>query len=244
MSPRRSDPSRFRWTGPAAALGFAFAFAFAEDLADRGRGRGGCRAGEDADRLLASEFPERVLRTVWLASTGNAFDPTGHGMTCRTWLERISEVSTARIRQNKVPFTPPSARPVRDSRLSQAVQRELRVMAPALTGASPLPTLVDCLEHVVTGADADIGMRLLLRTLKAHSVPAPYGQYRRLIPRSAVRLPPGRRSRRPRGHGRSVAWGDYRCEEMAGRAAGSDIDSPGAWTSTRPPPQPSPAAMS
>ncbi|MFD5411566.1 hypothetical protein [Streptomyces nojiriensis] len=162
-------------TGPAAALGFA------QELADRSDGEEAVEMGEDARRLLASELPERVLRTVWLASTGNTFDPTGHGMTCRAWLERISEVSTARLRQNKGSWTPPPVRPVRDSRLCQAVVAELRVTAPTLADASPLPKLVECLEQVVTGADADLGMRLLLRALKAHSVPVPYGQYRRLV---------------------------------------------------------------
>ncbi|MEU6314875.1 hypothetical protein [Streptomyces sp. NPDC047014] len=162
-------------TGPTAVLGFA------EELADRSEGEEAVELGEDARRLLASGLPEGVLRTVWLASTGNAFDPAGHGMTCRGWLERISEVSTARLRQNKGSWTPPPVRPVRDARLCQAVVAELRATAPALTDASALPELVDCLEHVVTGADADLGMRLLLRALKAYSVPVPYGQYLRLI---------------------------------------------------------------
>lgn len=187
--------------GPAAALGFA------EELADRSEGEEAVELGEDARRLLASELPERVLHTVWLASTGNAFDPTGHGMTCRDWLERISEVSTARLRQNKASCTPPPVRPVRDAQLCQAVVAELRVTAPALVDASPLPKLVDCLEQVVTGADADLGMRLFLRALKAHSVPVPYGQYRRLVALGWKFGFPGRRSRRPRDH---LAAGQYR----------------------------------
>ncbi|WP_051782166.1 MULTISPECIES: hypothetical protein [unclassified Streptomyces] len=161
--------------GPAAALGFA------EEVADGSEGEEAVELGEDARRLLASELPERVLHTVWLASSGSAFDPTGHGMTCRAWLERISEVSTARLRQNMGSYTPPPVRPVQDSRLCQAVVAELRVTAPALADASPLPELVDCLEHVVNGADADLGMRLWLRALKAHSVPVQYGQYLRLL---------------------------------------------------------------
>ncbi|WP_327739886.1 hypothetical protein OG749_44555 [Streptomyces nojiriensis] len=193
LSERLSRPGSA--TGPAAALGFA------QELADRSEGEEAVELGEDARRLLASELPERVLRTVWLASTGNAFDPTGHGMTCRAWLERISEVSTARLRQSKGSWTPPPVRPVRDSRLCQAVVAELRVTAPTLSDASPLPKLVDCLEQVVTGADADLGMRLLLRVLKAHSVPVPYGQYRRLVALGwQFGFPPGRRSRRPHDH--------------------------------------------
>ncbi|WP_030657281.1 MULTISPECIES: hypothetical protein [Streptomyces] len=173
-------------TGPAAALGLA------QELADRSEGEEAFELEEDARRLLASGLPERVLHTVWLAATANAFDPTGHGMTCRAWLERISEVATARLRQDKASRTPPPVRPVRDPRLCRAVVAELRVTAAALVGASPLPKLVDCLEHVVTGADADLGMRLLLRALKAHSVPVPYGQYRRLLALGwQFGLPPG-----------------------------------------------------
>ncbi|MER7734759.1 hypothetical protein ABTX80_28080 [Streptomyces erythrochromogenes] len=82
-----------------------------------------------------------------------AFDPTRHGMTCRAWLERISEVSTARLRQNRASHTLPPVRPVRDARLCRAAVAELRVAAPALLDTSPPPNLVDCLEHVVTGAE-------------------------------------------------------------------------------------------
>ncbi|MER5811425.1 hypothetical protein ABT143_25075 [Streptomyces sp. NPDC002033] len=162
-------------TGPAGALGYA------EEIADGSEGEEAVELGEDARRLLASELPERILRTVWLASTGNAFDPADHGMTCRGLLERISEVSTARLRQNKRSYNPPPVRPARDVGLCQAVVAELRSTAPALAGASALPDLVDALERVVTGADGDLGMRLFLRALKAHAVPVPYEQYRRLL---------------------------------------------------------------
>ncbi|MCY0951435.1 hypothetical protein [Streptomyces sp. H27-S2] len=162
-------------TGPAAALKCA------EELADGSEGEEAVELGEDARRLLASELPERILRTVWLASTGNAFDPADHGMTCRGWLERISEVSTARLRQNKRSYAPPPVRPVRDAGLCQAVVAELRATAPALAGASALPDLVDALERVVTGGDGDLGMRLFLRALKVHAVPVPHERYRRLL---------------------------------------------------------------
>lgn len=210
-------------TGPAAALGFA------EELADRSEGEEAVELGEDARRLLASELPERVLRTVWLASTGNAFDPTGHGMTCRDWLERISEVSAARLRQNKASCTPPPVRPVRDPQLCQAVVAELRVTAPALVDASPLPKLVDCLEQVVTGADADLGMRLLLRALKAHSVPVPYGQYHRMValgwkfgfpraPFTTTSRSSGRRSAPPRGRASTGTSGSPDSPDSSRRA--------------------------
>ncbi|MET8756049.1 hypothetical protein ABZW32_39050, partial [Streptomyces sp. NPDC004667] len=76
---------------------------------------------------------------------------------------------------------PPPARPVRDERLSRATVAEIRAMAPELARATLNPNLVQCLEQVVTGADGDLGMRLFLRTLKAHSVPVPYEDFRRFL---------------------------------------------------------------
>lgn len=172
-----------RLNPPGIGTGATAALECAEDLADGSDGEEAVALGEDARRLLASELPERILRTAWLGSTGNAFDPADHGMTCRGWLERISEVSTARLRQSKRSYTPPPVRPVRDAGLCQEVAAELRAAAPALAGASALPDLVNALERVVTGADADLGMRLFLRALKAHAVPVPYEQYRRLLAR-------------------------------------------------------------
>ncbi|MFF4330499.1 hypothetical protein ACFYZT_28820 [Streptomyces sp. NPDC001591] len=101
-------------------------------------------------------------------------------MSSHGWLERISELSTARLRQNKRSYSPPPVRPVREALVCRAVVTEIRATAPALAGASELPDLVDALEQVVTGADGDRGMRLFLRALKTHSVPVPHEQYRRL----------------------------------------------------------------
>ncbi|MFJ7961395.1 hypothetical protein ACIQ62_34390 [Streptomyces sp. NPDC096319] len=161
-------------TDPAAALGYA------KELADGAEGDGAVELGEDARRLLAADLPERVLSAVWLASAGYAFAPGHYGMSCRGWLEKISELSTERLRENKRSYGPPPVRPVRDVRLCGAVVAEIQATAAALVRASELPQLVDALEKVVTGADGDLGMRLFLRALKTHSVPVPYGQYRRL----------------------------------------------------------------
>ncbi|MET7757513.1 hypothetical protein ABZT27_22825 [Streptomyces sp. NPDC005389] len=181
-----------RLSRPGTAVDPAAALALAQEAADRSEGDEAVELGEDARRLLSSELPERVLYTVWLAATANAFDPASHGMTCRGWLEQVSEVAAARLRQAEASFTPPPVRPVRDPRLCRAVVAELGVAAPALADTSALPELVACLEHVVTGADADLGMRLLLRALKAHAVPVPYGQYRRLVALGwEFGLPPG-----------------------------------------------------
>ncbi|MEU9037987.1 hypothetical protein AB0D45_24225 [Streptomyces sp. NPDC048352] len=157
-------------TGLAAAIGCA------EGIADRSEGEEAVELGEDARRLLAADLPERILSTVLQAASGHAFDPAGHGMSCRGWLERTSEVSTARLRQDKRSYAPPPVRPVRDAELCRLVVAELGAAAPAL-----VPDLVDALEQVVTGADGDLGMRLFLRALKAQAVPVPYEQYRRLL---------------------------------------------------------------
>ncbi|MFJ7206970.1 hypothetical protein ACIQWR_25990 [Streptomyces sp. NPDC098789] len=161
-------------TGPAAAIGHA------EELADRSEGDEAVELGEDARRLLASELPEQVLSTVWLAASGHAFDPGDHGMSSRGWLEAVSEVSTARLRRNERSYTPPPVRPVRDAFACRAVVAEIRATAPALAAASASPDLVDALEQVVTGGDGDLGMRLFLRAIKTHSVPVPHERYRRL----------------------------------------------------------------
>ncbi|MFD8146753.1 hypothetical protein [Streptomyces sp. NPDC059708] len=161
-------------TGPAAAMGYA------EEIADRSEGEEAIELGEDARRLMASELPERVLSSVWLAASGHAFDPGEYGLSSRGWLKRISEVSAARLRQNKRSYTPPPVKPVRDAGLCRAVVAEIRATGPALAGASALPELVDALEQVVTGADGDLGMRLFLRALKTHAVPVPHEQYGRL----------------------------------------------------------------
>ncbi|MFD8290584.1 hypothetical protein ACFV2B_20550 [Streptomyces lavendulae] len=162
-------------------VGMAAALGYAEEIAAGSEGGEAVELGEDARRLLASELPEHVLHTVWLASTRQAFDPVDHGMGVREWLERISKVSTAQLRRDKRSYVPPPVRPVRDERLCRAAVTEIRVMAPDLARASAIPDLVHCLEQVVTGADGDLGVRLFLRSLKAHSVPVPQEEYRRLL---------------------------------------------------------------
>ncbi|MER7341876.1 hypothetical protein ABT403_29120 [Streptomyces sp. NPDC000075] len=168
---------RLALTGSRTDLDIALC---AAEIADCFEGEGAVELGEDARRLLASDLPEHVLSTVWLSATGHAFDPRGHGMSCRAWLEQVSDVSTARLRQEKRSYVPSPVRPVRDAVLCRAVVVELRAMAPGLTGATALPDLVDALEQVVTGADGDLGMRLFLRALKARAVPVPYEGYLRL----------------------------------------------------------------
>ncbi|WP_105973069.1 hypothetical protein [Streptomyces geranii] len=70
--------------------------------------------------------------------------------------------------------------------------REIGSTADALTRAVPVPHFVPALEAVVTGADADLGLRLLLRVLKAHAVPVEKEQYDRLPALGDLLAHPGR----------------------------------------------------
>ncbi|MFF3018242.1 hypothetical protein [Streptomyces sp. NPDC057939] len=166
-------------TGSATTL--ATALRWAEEFADGSEGENAIALGEDARRLLASGLPERVLRMVWSAAAGHAFDPVTHGMETRVWLERLSEVSVARLQQDEPTYSPPLTHPVRDERLHQAVLKELRTATPALLRASASPELVDGLERVVTEADSNVGFRLFLRVLKTHSVSVAHDDYLSLL---------------------------------------------------------------
>ncbi|MEV7997198.1 hypothetical protein AB0O67_36585, partial [Streptomyces sp. NPDC086077] len=98
------------------------------------------------------------------------FDPADHGMNMHTWLRAISDLATNRLRQNKNSYTPPPVRPVRDKDLCGEVVAEIRALAVELTGAAALRDLAPALLQVAGQTDADLGYRLFLRALKAHSV--------------------------------------------------------------------------
>ncbi|MGA4960397.1 hypothetical protein [Streptomyces lavendulocolor] len=149
--------------------------------ADQSDGEDAVELGEDARRLLASPLPDTTLHMVWLAAAGRCFDPAEHGMNSRAWLEKVSELSTERLRHNKRSYVPPPVRPVRDEDLCRAVTAEIRALAPALGQAAAPSDLTGCLEQVVTGADADLAFRLLLRTLKVYSIPIEKERYAKLL---------------------------------------------------------------
>ncbi|MGW1493061.1 contact-dependent growth inhibition system immunity protein [Streptomyces sp. NPDC002402] len=150
-------------------------------LADQSDGEEAVELGEDARRLLASSLPDAILHAVWLAAVGQCFNPADHGMNSRVWLEKISELSTDRIRRDKRSYVPPPVQPVRDEELRRAVAAEIRNLAPALDRADAPSDLVDCLEQVVTRADADLGFRLFLRALKVYSIRIEKERYDRLL---------------------------------------------------------------
>ncbi|MGW6971523.1 hypothetical protein [Streptomyces sp. NPDC054952] len=149
----------------------ADALAAAVEQADQSEGEEAVELGEDARRLLVPALPDAVLRTVWLAAVGRAFDPADHGIDTRAWLEKLSALATDRLRQNKRSYAAPRIQPVRDEELSRSIGGEVRALARILDQASGLPGLAHALEEVVTHADADLGMRFFLRALKAYSVP-------------------------------------------------------------------------
>ncbi|WP_437104686.1 RNase A-like domain-containing protein [Streptomyces sp. enrichment culture] len=65
--------------------------------------------GEDVRRLLVSNLPDNVLRTVWLGATQRYFDPGQHGLTGREWLRRIETAWSTGIWRSDATFIPPAA---------------------------------------------------------------------------------------------------------------------------------------
>ncbi|MGW1726411.1 hypothetical protein ACWCQK_26170 [Streptomyces sp. NPDC002306] len=134
--------------------------------------------GRDVRLLLESPLSDEALQAVWLAATRRGFDPAENGLDTRAWLRRVLTVC---------PPLPPPLRPspadaeggstVTEEELRDAVTAELRLLAPALATAIPVPDLAHALERVVREADADLGLRLLLRAVKAYSVRVSHDQY-------------------------------------------------------------------
>lgn len=137
--------------------------------------------GLDVRKLLASGLPEEALHRVWLAATRGCFDPVGHGMDGRTWLRRLADVCPVRTREEPSPAVTSLAPVVEEEELRRAVLREIGSVADALTRAVTVPHIAPAVEAVVTEADADLGLRLLLRVLKAYAVPVEKEQYDRLL---------------------------------------------------------------
>ncbi|MER5890563.1 contact-dependent growth inhibition system immunity protein [Streptomyces sp. NPDC001941] len=141
-------------------------------VADGSEGEEAAELGEDARRLLASPLSDATLHALWLAAVGARFDPAGHGMTAREWLEEVSDTASSRSRATPV-------RPVLDEDLCRAVASQVRATAAALVAAGAPGPLPEALAEAATRADADLGLRLLLRALKAYGVPVEPQQYER-----------------------------------------------------------------
>lgn len=159
------DRTRFRIDEPTMAALAARAVLDEDD-----------QLGRDVRLLLESPLPEETLRAVWLAATRRGFDPAEHGLDTRAWLRRVLETCPPRP-----PAGSEGGPTVTEEELRDAVSAELRLLAPALTTAVPVPDLVSALERVVREADADLGLRLLLRALKAYSVRVADDQYHRFL---------------------------------------------------------------
>lgn len=126
---------------------------------------------DDARLLLDARLPAQVLRAVWGAATSPHQDPGPdvHGLL--RWIVALCEDRIAGEGSGSSagdPFadaTPPTV--AVDEAAARAVVRA-EVHSPSAQLASP--EIAAALEHVVE-ADADLGFRLLLRTVKAASIP-------------------------------------------------------------------------
>ncbi|WP_340376794.1 hypothetical protein U5640_17900 [Streptomyces sp. SS7] len=152
----------------------ARALALAADVAALCEGEGAVELGVDAGCLLESPLPDDVIRTAWLAATRHRFDPAGHDLTMREWLGLLTERWPARARKGNGPrfLSRPS---VDEESLRATVVREM--------GITVLPdrTAAAALENVAEQADADLGLRLFLRAVKAYAVPVGKDAYDRLM---------------------------------------------------------------
>ncbi|MFG2802750.1 PI-PLC domain-containing protein [Streptomyces pseudovenezuelae] len=138
---------------------------------------------QDTLRLQRSLLPDDILLALWQVATGRGHD--FDGQTIGQWLHHITDICTDRLRELDPDFTVTTPAPADMSR-RDAVLRELRDTAPALTdavhgspwfGADTSPwfalseSAAPVLEQIVTQVDPDLGFRLLLRTVRAYSVP-------------------------------------------------------------------------
>ncbi|MFJ7983633.1 hypothetical protein [Streptomyces sp. NPDC096351] len=142
------------------------------------------RLGADVRLLLESPLPDEVLRTVWLAAVRRCFDPAEAGTDTRTWLAAVAELCPPRAAERD-PYELRSlddARPdVPEEELRRAVAAEIGSASAALELRVAVPGAVPALLRVVREADADLGLRLFLRALKAYSVPVGADAYDRLF---------------------------------------------------------------
>ncbi|WP_262387262.1 hypothetical protein [Streptomyces sp. TRM49041] len=136
---------------------------------------------EDAQRLLESAVPTRVIERLWRAATGLPYDPDDVWLDGRAWLREIVRISVERVRRDYPSFTPVPPEPPADGALREAVLAEIRAAAPAVQGAvrADGADVVAALEQVVVEVDPDLGFRLFLRVLKAYLVPVAESRYQR-----------------------------------------------------------------
>lgn len=148
----------------------------AAEVAADCEGEGAVELGTDIRCLLDSGLPDGTLRAAWSAATHERFDPADFGMDLRTWLTRLADLYPARRRKRRQVYWPERPHPeLAEEEVREDVITEIRA-------STSLPTTVpEALEDIAREADADLGFRLLLRILKAWTVPVAKDQYDRLM---------------------------------------------------------------
>ncbi|MGW4913187.1 hypothetical protein [Streptomyces sp. NPDC004270] len=130
---------------------------------------------EDVRALLASPLADETIRTVWRAAAGGRWDPAAHGMSARDWLRHVEETCAARP-PRQVPGRRPAPSPIWDARppkpdeVRDDVVAEIRFCRERTAAAPPSADTLAALEEVAAHASPELAFRLLLRTLKVHSV--------------------------------------------------------------------------
>lgn len=153
-----------------------------ESVADRFEGAFAHQLLRDCLVLLDSPLSSRDVEILWLAGTFREFDLERLGIDGRVWLRRIADICTGRIRRDDPSFLPVTATPVVDEATKEAVRAEVRSVGPALEqrtthhSYNPLAGVVPALAQAVD-IDTDLAFRLLLRAVKAYSVPISEARY-------------------------------------------------------------------
>ncbi|MFC8539023.1 hypothetical protein ACFUJY_34590 [Streptomyces sp. NPDC057249] len=135
-----------------------------------------CQLGRDAGLLLGSELSDHTLRAALLAVPHNDSDVRG-------WLSAVALECPADgpERDPDEAHALNRARPtVSEHELRALVATEIQEVAPFASECG-IPSTVAALLRVVEEVDADLGLRLFLRTAKEYSVPMTYEQYERLL---------------------------------------------------------------
>ncbi|MFE8937446.1 hypothetical protein ACFYNX_08140 [Streptomyces sp. NPDC007872] len=146
-----------------------------------GNGEGAAELGLDLARLLESGLPDETLDAVWTAATANDPRPPATGAGTRALLSRLaesyppppSERSRARARETELPAVV----------VAEAVASRPDLGDPATepeSSAGASTTLAEAVSAVARHADAELGLRLLLRVLKTRRVAVAKDQYDRL----------------------------------------------------------------
>ncbi|MFI9752298.1 hypothetical protein [Streptomyces collinus] len=139
--------------------------------------------GADVRSLLGSSLSDQALRHLWLAATRGCFDPTGNGERTRDWLRRVADVCPAG--EEEIPAGTSAPDETRSAKSEQELRglalEEIDHLTPRLHRSVPASDMVSALRDLVADVDADLGLRMFLRVLKAYSVPVPAARYERLL---------------------------------------------------------------